>query len=74
VHLKLPTELHTKGDPPVCSVRGPPVELFPWDVSETRELLFEASDRPSADAVGHDPAHRIPHKSKTCQDPVLYAA
>jgi hypothetical protein len=55
VHLKLPTELHTRGDPPVCSVRGPPGELFPWDVSETGELLLEADEGPPVDAVDYDP-------------------
>jgi len=64
VHLKLPTELHTRGDPlhrtegasaNTGSVRGPPGDLFPWDVSETGELLFEADDGPPADAVDHDP-------------------
>jgi len=54
-HLKLPTELHTRGDPPVCSVRGPPDDLFPWDVSETGELLFDEDAGPPADAVDHDP-------------------
>jgi hypothetical protein len=53
VHLKLPTELHTRGDPRYRTagastntgmVRGPPSDLFPWDVSETGELLFEADD------------------------------
>jgi hypothetical protein len=65
VHLKLPTELHTRGDPlhrtegasaNTGSVRGPPGDLFPWDVSETGELLFEADDDgPPADAADHDP-------------------
>ena len=55
VHLKLPTEVHTRGDPPVCSVRGPPGELFPWDVSETGELRFEADEGPPVDAVDNDP-------------------
>jgi hypothetical protein len=55
-HLKLPTEVHTRGDPPVCSVRGPPDELFPWDVSETGELLLETDDDgPPADAADYDP-------------------
>ena len=53
-HLRLPTELHTRGDPPVCSVRGPPGELFPWDVSETGELLFEADEGPPVDDVAYD--------------------
>ena len=56
VHLKLPTELHTRGDPPVCSVRGPPGDLYPLDVSETGELLFETDDDgPPVDAVDYDP-------------------
>ena len=63
-HLKLSTELHTRGDPRhrtagastnTGSVRGPPGDLFPCDVSETGELLFEADDGPPADAVDHDP-------------------
>ena len=54
VHLMLPTELQTRGEPPACSVRGPPGELFPWDVSETGELLFEADEGPPVDAVADD--------------------
>jgi hypothetical protein len=50
-HLKLPTELHNRGDPPVCSVRGPPGDLFPWDVSEPGELLLEADKGPPAAAL-----------------------
>ena len=62
--LKLPTEVHTRGDPRhrtagastnTGSVRGPPGELFPWDVSETGELLFDEDAGPPADAVDHDP-------------------
>jgi hypothetical protein len=29
--------------------------LFPWDVSETGELLFDEDAGPPADAVDHDP-------------------
>jgi len=54
VHLMLPTELQTRGEPPACSVRGPPGELFPWDVSETGKLQLEADDGPPADAVAYD--------------------
>ena len=63
VHLMLPTELQTRGEPSIApqvrqptlrSVRGPPGELFPWDVSETGELLFEADEGPPVDAVADD--------------------
>ena len=53
--LRLPTELHTRGELPVSTVRGPPGELFPWDVSETGDLLLEADEGPPVDAVDHEP-------------------
>ena len=54
VHLDLPTDLVTRGEPPVVSVRGPPTALFPWDVSEAGELLHEADEGPPADAADLD--------------------
>ena len=63
VHLMLPTELETRGEPSIApqvrqptlrSVRGPPGELFPWDVSETGKLLLEAAEGPPVDAVAYD--------------------